>query len=271
MITLHAVPEGDPPARQTPWLARLYMAAWGVLAGCALVYLALVLARPDLASALIGQPKNTASATDKAEMEGVRQGVSALRSEVAALRAETAARDGRDLALATRLAALEAATPKGSDAAENTPAARAQDVPLTTASVSTTTEKPVMLSGTTIQGKVEDKPTKSPPRPAVAIVQPVPPATATDQQRAPAQTAAVRIASGPSLDALRLSWQLLLEGHRPVLKPLEPRWIPMPGEATSFALLAGPVASPEDAAKICAGLKAKRITCSVTRFGGQPL
>ena len=128
-----------------------------------------------------------------------------------------------------------------------------------------------MLSGTTIQGKVEDKPAKSASRPAVAIVQPAPLTTATDQPRAPPQTAAVRIASGPSLDALRLSWQLLLEGHRPVLKPLEPRWIPMPGEAASFALLAGPVGSPEEAAKICAGLKAKRITCSVTRFGGQPL
>ena len=270
MITLQAVPEGDQPARRTPWLARLYMAAWGVLAGCALVYLALVVARPDLASALIGQPKHTVSATDKAELEGVRQGVSALRSEVAALRADTAARDGRDLALATRLATLEAVIPKTPDAVESTPGARALETPLTTASVSTT-EKPTMLSGTTIQGKVEDKPVTSAPRPAVAIVQPAPPATATDQPRAPTSTAAVRIASGPSLDALRLSWQLLLEGHRPVLKPLEPRWIPMPGEATSFALLAGPVVSPEEAAKICAGLKAKRITCSVTRFGGQPL
>ena len=271
MITLQAVPEGDPPARRTPWLARLYMAAWAVFAGCALVYLALVLARPDLASALIGQPKHTASATDKTELEGVRQGVRALRSEVAALRADTAARDGRDLALATRLATLEAAIPKTPDAVESTPGARALETPLTTASVSTTTEKQTMLSGTTIQGKVEDKPAKSAPRSAVAIVQPAPAATATEQARAPTPTAAVRIASGPSLDALRLSWQLLLEGHRPVLKPLEPRWMPMPGDASAFALVAGPVGSPEEAAKICAGLKAKRITCSVTRFGGQPL
>lgn len=272
MISLHAVPEAVAPRDRSTWLARLYMAMWGLLAGCALVYLALLVARPDTASIVSAPSKPTQSAANQTDLVGVLNGLSALRSEIAALRDDVEDRNRRQKMFAERLSALEMSATKASDPVESTPLMpRASDMPATTSvSANLGPDKPAMLLGTTVQGRVEEKAVKSPSRPAVATSQPGPFTTATAPPR-PAPTSAIRIATGPSVDAIRLSWQLLLEGQRSVLKPLEPRWIEVAGTPSSFALLAGPVGTPEDAAKICATLKTKGIPCAVTRFGGQPL
>jgi hypothetical protein len=82
----------------------------------------------------------------------------------------------------------------------------------------------------------------------------------------------VLLASGPSVEALRLSWSLLLDRHRSLLKGLEPRTTTVgEGERGSLQLLAGPLGSPDDAARVCAQLRAKRVTCTVAAFAGQPM
>ena len=81
----------------------------------------------------------------------------------------------------------------------------------------------------------------------------------------------VLIATGPSLDAVRLSWQLLTETNKSVLRPFEPRYVESSGDGGLFQLIAGPVASREEAARVCERLKARNARCSVTGFTGQPL
>lgn len=112
--------------------------------------------------------------------------------------------------------------------------------------------------------------------PAQGVPAPPPAATAaafgpgTVKATAPASPVALELASGPSLDALRLNWSLLSEKHGASLKNLEARYTNA-GEGQPYQLVAGPLATPEEASKVCAQLKAKKVACRVTGFGGNAL
>jgi hypothetical protein len=85
----------------------------------------------------------------------------------------------------------------------------------------------------------------------------------------PSTPAAVQIAAGPSIDALRLSWMLLSDKHSNILKPLEPRFVT---DSTGvFRLVAGPFPSGVEAQRACADLKARGATCQTSDFGGDAL
>jgi hypothetical protein len=80
---------------------------------------------------------------------------------------------------------------------------------------------------------------------------------------------AVQIAAGPSVDALRLNWMLLSDRHSNVLKALEPRYVADPSGI--YRLVAGPFASPAEAQRACADLKARGANCQTTDFNGEAL
>ncbi len=82
----------------------------------------------------------------------------------------------------------------------------------------------------------------------------------------------VQISSGASVDSLRLSWSLLADRHSDALKNLEPRYLST-GNADNpvFDLLAGPIKSRAEAAKVCKALAAKNVPCKVGNFGGEAL
>lgn len=84
---------------------------------------------------------------------------------------------------------------------------------------------------------------------------------------------AIRLDAAPSLDALRLRWSVLNDRYRDTLDGLEPRYLESGSlAAPSYELLAGPVASVEEASRICAQLQARRVPCSVGGpFGGDAL
>lgn len=84
---------------------------------------------------------------------------------------------------------------------------------------------------------------------------------------------AIHLDAGPSLEALRLRWSVLHERHRSALGDLEPRYIAGGSPtAPSYELLAGPIASLEEASRICALLRAKAVACSVgVPFEGEAL
>jgi SPOR domain len=86
----------------------------------------------------------------------------------------------------------------------------------------------------------------------------------------PAGPSGLEIASGPSLDALRLNWSLLSDRHAPELRNLEARYLNA-GEGQPYRLVAGPVTTPDEAKRVCAQLQAKRVACRVTGFGGNAL
>lgn len=87
------------------------------------------------------------------------------------------------------------------------------------------------------------------------------------------EAVAIHLDAAPSLEALRLRWDVLHERHRSALKDLQPRYlISGTAESPSYLLMAGPIASSDEAGRICALLRARRVACSVGGpFVGQAL
>lgn len=81
----------------------------------------------------------------------------------------------------------------------------------------------------------------------------------------------IRVASGSSIDGLRLSWSLLSERHD-ALKTLNPLYVDS-GDAInpSFDLMAGPVKTKAEAVRLCRKLNAKNVPCTVGEFKGAQL
>ena len=111
----------------------------------------------------------------------------------------------------------------------------------------------------------------APPLPvATAPVQPVTFGPGAVKAALPTSPVALELASGPSVDALRLNWSLLADRHGSMLKNLEPRYT-NGGDGQPYQLVAGPIASSEEASRVCAQLKAKKVACRITGFGGNAL
>lgn len=90
--------------------------------------------------------------------------------------------------------------------------------------------------------------------------------------KAAPQPMGVKISSGASADSLRLSWSLLAEKHGDALKGLQARYV-TGGDAQNpnYDLVAGPIKSKAEAAKVCKALSAKGVPCTVGAFGGDAL
>lgn len=85
---------------------------------------------------------------------------------------------------------------------------------------------------------------------------------------------AILLASGSSVESLRLTWNLLQERHSVALGNLQPRYILEKNPAAperGFALIAGPVISATDVARVCSALVSEGLTCRTTTFGGNAL
>ncbi len=261
------------PARIAPpdRAFRLYVVAWALLAGLALGYLALIAVRPDLAAQFQwstggSSPEDNrgqrALAQATAAIKELTQTVTALKTELGATRTQLAVQETQFLAIQARVTALEATRQTASQNIAAKPDSSASPANA--------------LASATVQGVIEDragKPAREPRKPdtiAAAAADGLP-AALTAQPVASGPPRAVHLTAGPSLDALRLSWQLLLERHKPVLKSLEPRYIENKDDPSVVQLIAGPIATELDARRVCDRLKAKRVACEVVIHAGQPL
>jgi len=276
-----------PQQRRRGGLPRPYVAVWVVLSSMALTYLVTLSVRPDLAEGLGGQVAALVGAEAgtredesaqvsrdeqaRAEIAALRDNLDAVQREAAALRAELAAREEQNKAFASRLAAVEAQR-----VAE-------QGVPLTTASVNRGPLEgpgaggPDALPGRAVDGRVVEAPRESElparrPTPreservafGAAQVKPAP--------AAPESPRGIQIATGPSVDALRISWMLLADRHKEILGSFEPRFVPSTsGSGPAYRLIAGPIESTSAANRVCGELRSRRVTCGVAPFGGEPL
>ena len=82
----------------------------------------------------------------------------------------------------------------------------------------------------------------------------------------------VELASGNSVDSLRLSWALLNERHRDLLGRLAPRYVQTGSGASSlYRLIAGPFSSPARAGELCLQLQAYYVPCRTSAFSGSVL
>jgi septal ring-binding cell division protein DamX len=92
-----------------------------------------------------------------------------------------------------------------------------------------------------------------------------------EPQVTPAQPYTVQLASGPSLDALRMSWLALRDQHGNALGSLQPRYVAPRGGTGTYRLVVGPLASKADAEKVCANLGLTHHDCFATTSIGKPL
>jgi hypothetical protein len=228
----------------------------------------------------IGALKDTVS-----KQEDQRRAVTALGHEVAELRTSMASQDERGRVLAARLAAVESRQTSDGMLAQ----VRAS---LPDSSRGQSHELP----GVTITGSVEERTTRasssearsSPPtqaqraseeteqKTAVATAQAAfgTPKVISSAPKAPtiAGPVGLQLATGPTADALRLAWLRVSSGHKDTLQGLEPRY----AEAKTptgviYRLIAGPVGNSDQAARLCADLKSKKVNCAVASYTGQPL
>jgi hypothetical protein len=122
------------------------------------------------------------------------------------------------------------------------------------------------------QGKVGAAPAAAQPKLETGSIPPSPSnITFGEPQVTPAQPYAVQLASGPSLDALRMSWLALRDQHGTALGSLQPRYVAPRGGTGTYRLLVGPLASKADADKVCANLRLTRNDCFATTLLGKPL
>jgi hypothetical protein len=89
--------------------------------------------------------------------------------------------------------------------------------------------------------------------------------------RAVQEEFAVQLAAGPSVKMLRKSWGRLVARHGGSLGALKPRVVAPLTEGGPYRLLAGPVPTRADAARICAELGTGPNSCLPTAYGGAPL
>lgn len=264
-------PSGLPNASGLP---SSYIAVWGLLACIALGYLALLAIRPDLAAGfslrpLDGTPENNLHQRSMsrvlAELGAAKMAIGKLQDDVQDVRSALATEQQRRLSIEARVGAVEAG-----QKANQLPVSHAIPVAQRTEPAKAAAN---MLSGAAIEGTIEERPTRvlregSPPVPATASVTSTPIAKPAEPAHPPQ---GLLLASGPSLDAVRLSWQLLNENHRATLRKYEPRFVESSTDGGLFQLIAGPAGTPAEAARVCERLKAKQLRCAVTPFKGQPL
>lgn len=261
--------------------------AWGAAAVCAAAYLTIVVVRPDLVATL----DNPAPAL--AEIETLRGEVDGLRRDVAEIRTTVTETATQQKVISERLSALGApaagAIP-ASQAAGPAPPLRLESAPVNAplspradastvapsdsaakriADAKVLNAKPALETGSVKPAAAPAAPTAVKPAAAPAEAPPFSAPVVTPAGK----PVAVQIASGSSVDSLRLSWNLLSETHADKLKSLEPRYsLSVDGGAVVYNLMAGPVTSEAEAKKMCKALAQKAIPCKVLgEFGGAPL
>lgn len=112
------------------------------------------------------------------------------------------------------------------------------------------------------------KVTATPPAQNVALA----PAAASRGPAEAKQTIGVRLATGPSLEALRVTWKAMLDRHPEALKGLAPRYVKQDALGSApFSLVAGPVSKPMDVLEICADLGGEARECALATFTGKKL
>lgn len=82
----------------------------------------------------------------------------------------------------------------------------------------------------------------------------------------------VRVATGPSIDSLRLSWIALADRHGDTLNNLQPRYVTgIDATGLTYDLIAGPFNTANEASQVCARLHASGARCALGEYNGNAL
>src|SRR5262245_26012934 len=268
---------------------RVYLLTWGLLAAGGLTYLA-SLALP-IDTGLARQPQAAQPAIDPAQgitlatralaqIDTVEQSVNEIAKDVDRLKETVDQHDLHDREAQSRLSALEErvtnlSTPPPAPVATTVPSAKQKAAEKAKAAADQQREAAARLVSVMEQGKEQGKAGTSGAQQPKLETGSLPASRSTiafgEPQVTPAQAYAVQLASGPSLDALRMSWLALRDQHGSALGALQPRYVAPRGGTGTYRLVAGPLASKADADKVCADMGLTRNDCFATTVLGKPL
>ena len=293
-------PASEKPIRGKALLTS-YTVIWSMLGALGLGYLGIAIFEPAWLGDLTPVSGQHNAETEEAMMNlstdvaGLRSSMAKLQLDVATVKADVATQSGQTQQLGTQLSALEdkvrlgqttiasAEVPSPPSAAEPTTPDASPSMSLSSmataaaASASGQTAKPSKQtkiinaapaeSSQIVTGSVGDRAGASKAKNAKPEVISFGPAVVKPATK----PIGIEIASGPSVDGLRLSWSQLTEQNNK-LKKLTARYADNGDTANpSFNLVAGPVKSKAEAIRLCKELEAHYQTCKVGEFKGDAL
>lgn len=293
------------PARASRPASRMYTIFWLVMTLGALGYLFALATNPTLLASLVdpGQPQRLAEAEraqaeQRAAMLSLEDRVMAVQSDITRLRSTVDAQREASNRLESRVIGLEQrtdASTKPVPVAEAAPAgdpasaalgpvrslntAKAPDVPAkqpaSIAAQAAETPPTGAAAAKKVVAKAEpaSKALQSGAKPSARIETGSLKKDTPEAPKAERSTpVGVQIASGTSLEAIRLSWSLLSERHSENFRGMEPRYVTgQDADGPTYGLIAGPIKTQSDARQLCKTLQAKAIACKVSNFSGNSL
>jgi hypothetical protein len=272
---------------------RVYLMTWGLLAACGLTYLASLAWHLDLH--LPQQQQQAAPTIDPeqglrvaskalAEIDNVQHTVGEMQKDLGRLKETVDQREAQDKESQSRLASLEErvsnlATPPSANivtvpSAKQKAAEKAKVAAEKRASEQRATSRIVtVIEGPTPEPSAAADPPAAPPTLETgSIPASAPTITFGEPKVTPVRQAyTVQLGTGPSLDALHMSWLALRDQHGDALASLQPRFVAPRNGHGPYRLVAGPLTSKADADKVCAEMGLGRDTCFATTAMGQPL
>ena len=299
-------PQAQVPFRQraifTKPIFNRYTVGWSMLGVLSVGYIAILALSPDLLDDLTpangANPQSNqdqrAAARLKSEVGTLHESVSQIQFDLAKIKTDSQGYAERQNALASQVGGLEQklsslahnkvdalapATPNGASGTQA--AVDSVSVPDAVAPPAATPPAAPNVQGSTQQPAVINAgtPVTTGTLPVAAKPQPQITTAATDAinlgpaivKPAP-KPMGIKISSGASVDALRLSWSLLAERHGDTLKNLQARYTTGgDAENPNYDLIAGPLKSTAEAKKVCKALAAKNVPCQVGAFAGASL
>lgn len=296
----------DKPSRRPRGLPASYVGMWLLLLSLSIAYLAGVAIKPELMAEIlppihIGDPESNegqrSAARSLAEADTMKLELERAKAELAELRAVAGARTSATDKQGEPISPGDAARPDAGAVAKPTAVPKASEKAADKARTAKQAPTPAAahaeVKAASAQGAAA--PAAQPPTRIINAAAADPtqittgsilsattagavapgafgPVTVKPARPEPKGPHALQLASGPSLDALRLSWVLLTERHGATLKGLEPRYVSGSDPAgPSYDLVAGPFANAEEATRACNALRAKKVACAVGAFAGNAL
>jgi SPOR domain len=302
MRTLLAMAEHVAHSPRSERFIKAYLFVWGLLAAGGLTYLATLVWQPDWLSPPPRRPPQITAEAEPdsalrlasraiAEVRDVRRSVGDVQRSLGEMRETLDRSVSEDKVVQTRLSALEgrvgdmtqpAAAPvasapasavAGKGKAAERPQPKSQAAPKAAEKAEPATAATRVMSAIMSVPDQADKPTPA-AAPPIETGSIAPAATITFGEPVVTRSGtnfAVQLGAGRSVEALKLSWSLLLDQHGDALSPLQPRVIAPRTDGGSYRLVAGPFNSRAEAEKICSAMALSRNKCFSTVFMGEPL
>lgn len=273
-----------------------YALIWAAGAIASVLYLVLLATQPSMVAHYLGAGAKSAEADANqkaiteavAEVQTLRNTIDLFRNELIEVRAQVSNQTESARNIESRIATLETQPVDPKLTAKDAAAKAAQDK--LAKAKSKADEKVAAAEAAKVAAKNAAPAAKKPDLETGSVAQPaagaitfgpptvtttiaVPPSNNPTPVAPPATNlVGVQIATGPSVDSLRLSWTLLNERHGESFRSLQPRYVTdTSGPEQTYDLVLGPIASADEARRLCQELAMKATPCQVSRYTGDAL